>query len=605
MADLASIVRCAIHPAIGIARVGNSEDTFVGPEVPGVTPVPENGYKDSEGRIKRQAARFRVYGFDKKGNVVDELTAANAKISWTVHVANAKAAWYKADDPLDLPGARLPELRNASIEENRRALIIDPGPRTVKRPGESEAFDTGTFGVPDPDAPGGLSKVEVSLGSIHADRDGRLVFVGGSGVAGSPIAGTPLVKAVNNNGWYDEICDGPVMATVQIGDREPMEATSAWIISAPPDYAPGIRSIVTLYDVVYDVAVNKLGAPEPAKVSFKDHIYPILARFCQLQWVSQGFNAQFGWGQADDFLDPDLLKLLSDNGEKYAYLRRGWFEQFRHPGYGRAEPLKLPRIYGDNPDPTNDTGLPRKWLAVTHLQYSWLSQWAEGCFAADWDVDWGSRPPAPATRLDDLALADRPSALDRAALEPCLGGPFHPGCEAPWILRKCLPYAGPFRLKLRSAEAPQTAEILSLDEVLAPGGPLDGSRAGDLTKWMAVPWQTDTYACAVYFGNTTSPLLPTYWPARVPTHVLPEARLATIANKSLPLDYRRTMLAARVPWARFIDRQDEDRYRKFSELWGRFGIVTRRNGPGGADFPPDIFVEEGVNDDLLDILANF
>jgi hypothetical protein len=55
------IVRCAIHPAIGLARVGNSpEEFFIGPEVPGPHPVPEGGFKDTAGRIKRQAARFRL-----------------------------------------------------------------------------------------------------------------------------------------------------------------------------------------------------------------------------------------------------------------------------------------------------------------------------------------------------------------------------------------------------------------------------------------------------------------------------------------------------------------------------------------------------------------
>ena len=55
-----------IHPAIGIARLGNSEDDgFIGPEVPGVYQFPEGGYRDSEGRLRRQGARFRVFGYDE------------------------------------------------------------------------------------------------------------------------------------------------------------------------------------------------------------------------------------------------------------------------------------------------------------------------------------------------------------------------------------------------------------------------------------------------------------------------------------------------------------------------------------------------------------
>ena len=53
----------AVHPAIGIARVGDSlDDYFIGPEAPDVPPslnkpgAPSgNGkYKDEQGRIKRQ-----------------------------------------------------------------------------------------------------------------------------------------------------------------------------------------------------------------------------------------------------------------------------------------------------------------------------------------------------------------------------------------------------------------------------------------------------------------------------------------------------------------------------------------------------------------------
>jgi hypothetical protein len=88
------IVRAVIHPGIGIARVGNSpEEFFIGPEVPHPDAPPPNFYKDTSGALKRQAARFRIYGLDADGNVVAELTQANAHIVWNVHLANKKAAW--------------------------------------------------------------------------------------------------------------------------------------------------------------------------------------------------------------------------------------------------------------------------------------------------------------------------------------------------------------------------------------------------------------------------------------------------------------------------------------------------------------------------------
>ena len=65
-----------IHPAIGVARVGDSpDDYFVGPEAPGIPPTltkpdapalpggQKGAYKDAKSSIKRQGARFRVYEY--------------------------------------------------------------------------------------------------------------------------------------------------------------------------------------------------------------------------------------------------------------------------------------------------------------------------------------------------------------------------------------------------------------------------------------------------------------------------------------------------------------------------------------------------------------
>src|SRR5947209_13874026 len=90
-----------VHPAIGVARVGNSDEFFVGPEQPG---VPANWdhdsrrfklFKDANGKILRQAARFRIFEFDDAGNPLREITLADGvKIEWRVHVANRKASFF-------------------------------------------------------------------------------------------------------------------------------------------------------------------------------------------------------------------------------------------------------------------------------------------------------------------------------------------------------------------------------------------------------------------------------------------------------------------------------------------------------------------------------
>src|SRR5947208_10497331 len=96
-----------IHPAIGIARLGNSTEHFVGPEVPGVPARPDGDgkFRDANGRIKRQAARYRIYEYDDAQPAAEpkEVTVHSAdvqQIEWTVHLANKKAAWFEFAGPV-------------------------------------------------------------------------------------------------------------------------------------------------------------------------------------------------------------------------------------------------------------------------------------------------------------------------------------------------------------------------------------------------------------------------------------------------------------------------------------------------------------------------
>src|SRR5689334_18023799 len=106
-----------IHPSIGVARVGDSEDEFyLGPELLGELPSecdrhgnphldkgarrPVRSFKTAIGQVKRQAARFRIFRSDpdQPDAPEKEITLADRtieSIEWTVHLANKKAAWYK------------------------------------------------------------------------------------------------------------------------------------------------------------------------------------------------------------------------------------------------------------------------------------------------------------------------------------------------------------------------------------------------------------------------------------------------------------------------------------------------------------------------------
>ena len=187
------IVTAAIYPPIGICRVGNSPDGFtIGPEVPEPLPLPPGSYRDTKGRLKREAARFRIYGLNALGKPVKELTAdKDTKIKWKVTLANHKASWYEFQLALDIPEAAdaPPSLLRNSTVSDRAALTISPGERRIsgkKKSGIKYAFGTGKF-----------MGTEVYLGELRTDEAGRLIVLGGRGVSAS-FDGDPAVTFANN-----------------------------------------------------------------------------------------------------------------------------------------------------------------------------------------------------------------------------------------------------------------------------------------------------------------------------------------------------------------------------------------------------------------------
>jgi hypothetical protein len=232
-----TIAFCSVFPKIGIARLGDSDEFFVGPEAPGVPPDAGDGFKDSKGRVKRQAARFRVYGFDAAGKVVAELTAANTgSIQWDVAIANKKAGWYEfagTKTTLKLfqgtaTAAETPPLRNNDWPSDRRALVMKAtgsvsGPNQISAPLEGAIYD-----LPDP----------VCLGELHTDDAGRLVFLGGHGKS-APLSDDEqylINHYANNDGWHDDTSDGSVNVEVTLTDGTAVPVKGqAWVIVTPPD----------------------------------------------------------------------------------------------------------------------------------------------------------------------------------------------------------------------------------------------------------------------------------------------------------------------------------------------------------------------------------
>jgi L-Lysine epsilon oxidase N-terminal/L-lysine epsilon oxidase C-terminal domain len=588
-----AIVTARIHPAIGIARVGNSPDEyFIGPEVPVPAGRPQGGYRDAQGRLKRQAARFRVYGYDRAGKVVGEITSADAEILWTVRVANTKAGWYQFDMALDLKpeasAVRSPR-RNAQVKGDDRAqLAITPRTQTISGNDHAPvAFDDGQF-----------YGNHVYLGELRTDEAGRLIFLGGRGAAGSPFEGYTLVTYGSNPGWHDDVSDGPVDATVRIDGRE-IACDSAWVVTAPPNFAPDIVGVVTMYDLIYDALAGTI-VPNPGKPSFTRDILPIFERLANLQWVNTGFFVQFGFQAPNHLLRLDLLARLAAPGDQYKELRNQILYNFRNPSAATFQAWQWPPIYGDAlkiVPPGQES--PRSALAVTGTQYGYLTDWMNGNFEADYQEG-----RTPVVSIDTYAIAEQPETLDRAALTFCLGGPFHPGCEMTWPMRMASMYRAKFRLRRHPPGfvSPDYGDFLNQETALATSGPLSASGPGDLTKWMSVPWQADAASCQQGYSFfeapagpfNVDPYLPTFWAARVPNEVLAESDYRIVMDPERPMEERVAAFNRRSDWTRNLFGASTpyiEQLTNMVENFGAMGVIERRPGIGDGNFPADMYVE--------------
>lgn len=444
---MANILKIKIHPAIGVARIGNHPtDFYIGPERPNEFIKAEEigGFKSPDPmninslKIKRQAARFRVFAYMDDGQVV-ELDADTADIKWKVQIANSKGSaggFHGVNAPEDPP-------RNSFVTgEDRKGLELRPKEIELGID-EKKIFEKVNFKVKDTDG-SNLVSSDIILGECRTDEKGRLIVLGGFGNTGS-VKNQPLEFYDDNNYWYDDIADGYVKASVKIrATGEKFEALDAWVICVPPKYVVNMHPIITLYDTLLNkYAVEGWTVVQPLldeleKPLFYRDIYPIIKRAANIKWVHK-MDAHFF---VEQLLDPSAPKSM----------RERLFRKLRKPdGTGG----NMPRIFGDDYYP-NRQGR----LSLTSVQYNVLKKWVNGDFTIDTKDN--IEPPIQIT-------AD---GLDKAALENCVGGAFYPGIEASWFVRDKYEYIEPFRLNSNS---------------ISPG---------DISKQMALPWQADFWACS-------------------------------------------------------------------------------------------------------------
>ena len=474
-------------------------------------------------------------------------------------------------------------LRNPDFPAvDRDQLRIDPGPRSIAgtdSSGPQYQFDTGTF----------LGK-PVYLGELRTDGDGRLIFLGGRGLSETPFPHNTITTYADNRGWHDDMSDGPVTAKVTINGEE-IPVDPAWVVVAPPNYAPEIIAIRTLYDVIVDAYQGLMMSP-PKTVSYTRHIQPILQRFCEMQWVNFGFFLQFGWKSPYNFLRKEYMERLASKSPVSKEVRTQVFNLFRNPNATDLQLTAWPQTYGDYVEmpPT----APLSMLAVTTTQYSMLQKWVAGDFEEDWDPS-QNEPPVS---VDDVPLQERPATLDEAALHFCIGGPFHPGCEMTWPMRHYTMYYAPFRIRPRRPNQPvqDYGDVLTPEVATGENGPLYSNGPGDITRWMAVPWQTDSAGCRAGYTPEYDSYIPTFWPARVPNHVLTLEHFHQVSNAAtLSLSDRTNAFNTRASWLRLLDGAVIAQMQQMTSDWYKAGVVVRKQlEPADPEFPSLMFVETEI-----------
>lgn len=536
-----------IHPAIGVARLGTArpdparrEGYYLAPEAEGALPSdpatgePVRVFRDAEGKLLKQAARFQVYAYqdDAADGVPVVPGGAVQAIEWTVYLANKKAAWYQfeqltgsgllGDKGYLENGPTVNPLRVNDQVADRRQLILDPGPRTVggARPAAA-SFDL----------PAGPTTDQArckpfpirQLGSLYAEDGGGLLVFAADGNAGTtnlrpadpgkpPRYEYAITRYANNAGWFDDVADGPVSATLILddGSRVPVDVP-AWCLAAPPKYAPQIVNMVTLFDAIYDVAVREQGyRPDiydngsyvtSYRVDFEREIAPLIRRPDINRWV---VDLQSGPAVSRH---QEIARLEADEGVSFPIQFVRSPDQVNDP---RSPLIRMPRLAGDNP--INRQRTPSLYMALTQTQIFLLRQWMAGLVEP--------------TRAESQQPAG--VAIDHGVLANCVGGAFCPGIEMTWICLNKHIYAEPFRIRVKRDVTPGRLDPLNGDDNRYP----DGLEPGDLSKYMAQPWLADFNECSTQgdISRENPGADWWWWPAQRPYDVFPEAAPTTYAR---------------------------------------------------------------------------
>jgi hypothetical protein len=207
-----------IHPGIGVARIGDSSEVFVGPETPFATTAPAGGFRDADCRIKRQAALFRVYEHHADGTVSELTVSATTTITWAVRIRR-------------------------TVFDDAEVTISGPGPVPVTSTGttlvELQTDSAGRLLVCPAQATIGPALDSRCEGYVHASvvRDGVPLAVDASWVVIYPPDFAPALNPSSGGAagtllalWPTAPATSPALPETDQLDRGPLSFVGPWDI---------------------------------------------------------------------------------------------------------------------------------------------------------------------------------------------------------------------------------------------------------------------------------------------------------------------------------------------------------------------------------------
>ncbi|MDJ0628226.1 MAG: LodA/GoxA family CTQ-dependent oxidase [Rhodobacter sp.] len=389
-----------------------------------------------------------------------------------------------------------------------------------------------------------------------------------------------------------ELADGTIVSTrdgvTGLGDDgERNAARGGWVVTAPPKYAPDMYHVVSIKDRIFEAfpqADPSLAAGE--QTEFWRDIYPILSRAVNYGWVSaeaggvtpENRNLAHGPKQAGNLLSDANMTAFTDPDPAFNQVRTQIYRIMRQAdmwssgsndtdypqpqspmqelvaGFPRlidtlpADPPpasapppgdetagrtargnKMPKLWGTAGKPLQNQqlghDLPNQYLSLTANALAHMQNWAQGTFV---NMRPGTFEPPVPMQLDEYSVAQQPLAMDCAAVEPTIGGGFHPGIEFPYLICYRQLFEDAFRVKA-------------------------GTAPGSVAAYMSSPWQGDYWSC-----NTA------WWPVQRPDIVF------TFHGPDSPRTY--------CEWFRGFDETGQplsstDGYDQMVYAWDKLGMV--------------------------------